>query len=68
MEKISAKLGQNIKRIRENKKMTQGDVCRNTGMDRAYVSRLEAGIKNPTIVNLEKIAKALGVSPDKLLK
>ena len=68
MDKISKKLGKNINRIRDQKGMTQGDICRATGMDRGYISRVESGFKNPTISNLEKIAKALGVTPDELLK
>lgn len=68
MNKISKKLGRNIKRIREEKGMTQGDIHRATGMDRGYISRVESGLKNPTISNLEKIAEALKVSPDELLK
>lgn len=68
MDKIAKKLGLNIKRIREEKGMTQGDIHRKTGMDRGYISRVESGLKNPTIFNLEKIAKALGVKPDVLLK
>ncbi len=68
MNTISKKLGDNIARIREEKEMSQGDICRITGMDRGYISRVENGSKNPTISNLEKIAKALGVKPDELLK
>lgn len=68
MTTISKKLGDNIRRIREEKGMSQGDICRITEMDRGYISRVENGSKNPTISNLEKIAKALGVKPDELLK
>lgn len=68
MAKISKKLGNNLKRIRLEKGMSQGDICRATGMDRGYISRVESGQKNPTISNLEKIAKALKISPDELLK
>jgi XRE family transcriptional regulator, regulator of sulfur utilization len=68
MSKIAKKLGNNIRELREERKLTQGDICRATGMDRAYVSRVESGMTNPTISNLEKIAKALDVSPDLLLK
>jgi len=68
MTKISKKLGQNLKRIREKKNMTQGDICRATGFDRGYVSRVENGEKNPTLLNLEKIAKALGIEPSELIK
>ncbi|MBU1130737.1 helix-turn-helix domain-containing protein [Patescibacteria group bacterium] len=68
MTKISKKLGKNIKRIREEKGMSQGDICRALSMDRGYISRVENGLKNPTLSNLEKIAKALNILPDELLK
>ena len=68
MAKISKKLGQNIKRIRLSREMTQGDICRKLDMDRSYMSAIENGKKNITIQQLERLAQALGVSVDKLLK
>ena len=62
------KLGKNVKRIREQKEMTQGDICRAVGFDRAQISNIEAGKGNPTLATIEKIAKALGVTSDELLK
>jgi transcriptional regulator with XRE-family HTH domain len=67
-ENPSERLGWNIKRIREKKDMTQGDICRACDLDRAYVSNLEAGKKNPTLSTIERIAKALDVSMDELMK
>lgn len=61
MIKISKKLGQNIKRIREEKGMSQGDISRSLNMDRGYISGVENGHRNPTIETLQKIANALGV-------
>jgi len=68
MAQISKKLGQNIKRIRLRRKMTQGDICRKLNMDRSYMSAIEGGKKNVTIAKLEKLANALDVSVDQLLK
>ena len=68
MAQISKKLGQNIKRIRFSRKMSQGDICRKLDMDRSYMSAIESGKKNITIQQLERLAQALGVSVDKLLK
>jgi transcriptional regulator with XRE-family HTH domain len=68
MSKISQKLGQNIKQIRLRRKMSQGDICRAIEMDRSYMSAIESGKKNVTIAVLEKIARALNVSVDELLK
>ena len=68
MAKISKKLGQNIKKIRIGKGMSQGDICRALDMDRSYMSAIESGKKNITISQLERLAHALGVSVDKMLK
>ena len=68
MAQISKKLGGNIKRIREKKNMTQGDICRALNMDRSYMSAIENGKKNVTLGILEKLARALNVSVDELLK
>ena len=57
-----------MKRIRLVKQMTQGDICRKLGVDRAYISNVESGNKNPTLSTITKLAKALGVSVDELLK
>ncbi len=65
---ISKKLGDNIKKIRTRKGMSQGDICRALDMDRSYRSAIENGKKNITISQLERLAQALGVSVDKLLK
>lgn len=68
MSQISKKLGQNIKRIRVLRKMSQGDICRKLDMDRSYMSAIESGKKNITIQQLERLAQALDISVDKLLK
>lgn len=65
---ISQRLGKNIKKIRTKKGMSQGDICRALEMDRGYMSAIENGKKNITISQLERLAQAIGVSVDKLLK
>jgi transcriptional regulator with XRE-family HTH domain len=37
-------------------------------VDRAYISNIENGKTNPTLLTITKLAKALGVSVDELLK
>ena len=68
MSQISKKLGVNIKKIRIQKKMSQGDICRKLGMDRSYMSAIEGGKKNITIAVLAKLANALNVSVSNLVK
>jgi len=62
------RFAKNMKKLREAKGMSQGDIHRATGIDRAYISNLEAGKQNPTLETIAKIAEALGVSSDQLLK
>lgn len=69
MSKTTAqKFGENMKKIRLEKGMSQGDICRALNLDRAYISNVENGKQNLTISTMEKVAKALGVSIDTLLK
>lgn len=57
-----------MKRIRLEKGMSQGDICRRLGLDRSYISNVESGNKNPTLATIEKIAKALTVKVKDLLE
>jgi transcriptional regulator with XRE-family HTH domain len=57
-----------MKKIRLKKDMSQGDICRALGLDRAYISNVENGKQNLTISTMEKVARALGVNVDTLLK
>ena len=64
----SKKLGENLKKLRLKKKLSQGDLSKALGVDRAYISNIENGRMNPTLSTLEKIAVALGISSSELLK
>jgi len=68
VKNLAKKLGDNIKKIRLVKGMTQSDLCRKLKIDRAYMSNIESGNKNPTLLTITKIATTLGVSADELLK
>ncbi|MFH1286177.1 MAG: helix-turn-helix transcriptional regulator [Candidatus Magasanikbacteria bacterium] len=68
MNTSSKKLDQNMKRIRVKKNMSQGDIARALEVDRGYISNIENGKKNPTLATIQKLADALKVSADELLK
>jgi len=68
MAEISTKLGKNLKRIRTAKKLSQGAIARKLKVHRAYISGIENGKRNPTLTTIDKLAKALNVSVDELLK
>jgi transcriptional regulator with XRE-family HTH domain len=55
-------VGQNVRRLRLAAKISQAALAERMGVDRAYVSGLEHGTRNPTVVTLWHIAKALGVT------
>ena len=55
-------VGRNVKRLRLAAKLTQAALAERLGVDRDYVSGLELGQRNPTIVTLWHIAKALEVT------
>jgi transcriptional regulator with XRE-family HTH domain len=61
-------VGENIRRYRREKGLSQAEVANRMGVDRAYVSGLELGQRNPTIVTLWHAAKALEVEVHLLLK
>ena len=59
---ISKTTARNIKRIRENKKMTLDAAAAATGVSRSMLSQIERGDANPTITVLWKIANGFKVS------
>jgi len=65
--KIQARLGWNVRRLREAKGWSQEDYADRAGIHRTYVSDIERGRRNPTVTVVEKLAKPLGVSAGSLL-
>lgn len=59
---VKLKIGQRIKELREKAEMSQKDLAYTADLDRSYIASIENGQRNVSIVNIEKIAVALGVS------
>ncbi len=59
---IRKTVGKNIARIRKEKGLSQEELAFECDLHRTYISGIERGIRNPAIVNLDKIAKVLKVS------
>jgi transcriptional regulator with XRE-family HTH domain len=59
---VKLKIGQRIKALREKAEMSQKDLAYTADLDRSYIASIESGQRNVSIVNIEKIAVALGVS------
>jgi transcriptional regulator with XRE-family HTH domain len=54
-------IAERLKSLREQKKMSQGDIEKRTGLLRCYISRVENGHTVPAIETLEKMARAMEV-------
>jgi transcriptional regulator with XRE-family HTH domain len=61
-------VGRNFARIRQYKGLTQEQVEERSGFSQQYLSGLERGRRNPTVVTLLELARALGVSHVELIK
>lgn len=64
---IQARLGSNVRRLREAKGWSQEDYADRAGIHRTYVSDIERGRRNPTVTVVEKLAKPFAVSAGSLL-
>jgi transcriptional regulator with XRE-family HTH domain len=54
-------IGDRLRELREQKKLSQGDVEKRTGLLRCYISRVENGHTVPAVPTLEKLARAFEV-------
>ena len=68
MNDISKQFGQRARTIRLKQGLSQGDVSKRLGVHRSYISSIERGVRNPSLKVIQRIAKALEVPMEKLLK
>lgn len=64
---IRKRIGWNVKRLRKEREITQEDFATDSGFDRGYISGVERGVRNPSILVLERIANALDADVTDLL-
>jgi transcriptional regulator with XRE-family HTH domain len=60
-EDVRRMVGRNVQRLLVKAGLSQAALAERMGVDRAYVSGLELGQRNPTILSLWHVAEALGV-------
>src|SRR3989344_6628595 len=60
-------LGENLKRIRTTKNVTQSDIAKSLGVSRAFICKIENGQTNPTLSTIAKLCGVVGATPDELL-
>ena len=65
---IRIRFGRAIRRIREEQGINQEEAAERCGMHRTYYSGIERGVRNVSLVNIEKIARGLKASLPKLFE
>ncbi len=61
-------VGANVRRLRQARGLTQEEAAFRSGIDLTYLGGIERGRRNPSLLVMVRIAKALSVQPLELLK
>jgi transcriptional regulator with XRE-family HTH domain len=67
MEDIRKIVGRNVRSLREEHGFSQEELGFECGLHRTYISGIERGVRNPSVLIVQKIALSLNTSPDQLL-
>lgn len=63
-----SRLGNNVRRLRQEKGWTQDQLAAAAGLHRTYISGIERGERNVSVVNMGRLALAFDVGPEELLR
>ena len=66
-EQLLKSFGANVRRLRSAAGFSQEAFAAKARIDRSYMGAIERGERNPTLVNIARIAEALGVTPSHLV-
>ena len=66
MAKILIEFGSRVKSLRKAKKLTQAEFAKKCGLHKNYIGMIERGERNPSLINIEIIAKAFEMSVSEL--
>ena len=65
---IRIAFGNQLKDLRRSQKISQEELVFRSGLHRTYISSVERGKRNISLINIAKLAKALGTDPARLLE
>jgi len=65
---IRIRFGRAIRRLREEQKINQEEAADRCGLHRTYYSGIERGVRNVSLVNIERVAKGLKTSLPELFR
>lgn len=66
-KRVLVKFGNRVREERQKQKLSQEELAEKAGVHRTYIGMIERAEKNITLINIERIAKALGIPLDRLL-
>ncbi len=64
---VRVQVGLNVRRFRRRAGLSQEELAHRANLDRTYISGVERGVRNPTVLVLQEIAAVLDVKPAELL-
>ena len=67
-QKVLVKFSARVRAFRHSKGLSQEAFAAQCGLDRTYISGIERGVRNVSLVNIEVLSQALGVSVSELLR
>ena len=67
-QEILLKFGTRVRELRKGKGLSQEAFASLCGLDRTYISGIERGVRNVSIINIEALAVGLGVSLSELME
>lgn len=67
-EQVLKSFGSHLRAIRQSEKISQEDLAAKADLDRTYISGIERGLRNVSLLNIVRLAKALNVSLSDLMQ
>jgi transcriptional regulator with XRE-family HTH domain len=67
-KEILVQFGSRLKHLRQEKSLTQEQFAQKCGLHKNYIGMVERGERNPSLLNIDVIAKGLGISISELMK
>lgn len=68
MTDIKTRFGKHLRKLRVERRLTQEELAERAGMHFTYIGQIERGLRNPSLINLQKLAKALKVTSGDLIQ
>lgn len=67
-ESILVKFGQKVRELRQERNLTQQQLAEISGLHKNYIGMVERGERNPSLVNIDILAKSFEISISELMK